>query len=503
MALKNLKKNTVVVMAVIIVSKLIGMLRDVVLANYYGTSNVSDAYLIAVSVPTLLFYFIGHSISTAFLPIYNKVVVKSGEKEALKYMNNLLCISILLCSIFVAFLLAFPQVVVKIFAAGFDGETTNIAARMIRICAPSLFFMAIINVWSGYLHAKSNFVLPAAISLPRNAAIIASIIVSASFGIDYLAIGLLVAYILELFFLLTSVFKAGYRPKLYVNLKDQEMKETMFMVGPILLGVGVSQINKIIDKSLASMLIVGGVSGLSYASIINNAVQEILVTGIITILFANCSKLVAQEKHAEVKTKLSKTINIMQALLIPATVGIVILAESIVKLILMRGNFNEQSLALTTGALRCYTLGLVFLAIRDTLVKVFYAYKDTKTTTITSIIAIVINIALNILLSRFIGVNGLALATSISAITNCIALYIILSKKIGKFGFKSMIINALKVVLCASVMGTLVYFAYNFWFNALGELLRLFICVAIGVVSYFVIAIALKVFSLKKKETSK
>lgn len=498
MSLKKIKQNTVIVMAVIIVSKLIGMLRDVVLANYYGTSNISDAYLIAASIPTALFYFVAHSMSTAFLPVYNKVVVRSGEKEALKYMNNLLCVALVICAILVTLLLIFPHIVVKLFAAGFDAETTTLAVRMIRICASGLFFMAIINIWSGYLHAKNNFVLPAAISLPRNAAIISSIVISASFGVDFLAIGMLVAYIFELLFLLPSVFKNGYRPRLYINLKSQEMKETMSMVVPVLIGATVGQVNKIIDRSLASTIVVGGISGLSYAAIINSAVQEILVTGIITILFANCSKLVAQEKHDEVKKKLSKTINIMQALLIPASAGVIILAEPIVKLILMRGSFDENSLVLTTGSLRCYTVGLLFLAMRDTMVKVFYAYKDTKITTITSICAILINIILNLILSKFMGVSGLALATSISAIVNCIALYALLSRKIGVFGIKGMFINITKVIFSTSMMAVLVYFAYHVWLVRINELLRLFVCSAIGVVVYFCIAILLKVFKLRK-----
>lgn len=499
MSLKNLKKNTVVVMVVIIISKLIGMLRDVVLANYYGTSNVSDAYLIAVSVPTLLFYFIGHALSTSFLPIYNKVKHDKGDADALKYMNNLLCVSLLLCAVLVALLLAFPQVIVKLFATGFDVETTNIASKMIRMCAPSLFFMAIINVWSGYLHAKENFVLPAAISLPRNVAIITSIIVSASCGINFLAIGLLVAYILELLFLLPSVFKNGYRPQLYVNLKDQEMKDTMVMVAPIIIGIGVSQINKIIDKSLASTIVVGGISALSYASIINNAVQEVLVTGIITILFADCAKLVAQEKHDDVKDKLSQTINVMQALLIPATAGVIILAEPIVKLVLMRGSFDESSLALTSGALKGYTIGLVFLAMRDALIKVLCAYKDTRATTITSSVAIVINIVLNLILSKVLGVMGLAIATSASTLCNCFMLYLILTKKMGNLGFKKMLSNILKVLLCTGIMGVLVYFMFNYWLIAIDETIRLFMCVAIGVVVYFAFALLLKIFKKERR----
>jgi putative peptidoglycan lipid II flippase len=130
---------------------------------------------------------------------------------------------------------------------------------------------------------------------------------------------------------------------------------------PIMLGVSVSQVNNIIDKSIASTVVEGGISALSYASIINNAVQEVLVTGIITILFANCATLVAKGEHELVKIKLSSTLQTFLTVLIPASCGVIILARPLVVCILGRGNFNENSVKMTVGALCCYTIGLSFL----------------------------------------------------------------------------------------------------------------------------------------------
>lgn len=488
---KKMGQNSITLMFVIIVSKLIGMFRDIVLANYFGTTNISDAYLIASSVPVLLFYFIGHSLATAYIPMYNRVKVEKGVDGAQRYSNNLLNISFLLSTLIVIALLLCPDIAVKLFAVGFDAETAQIAARLIRISAPSIYLMTIVQICGGFLNANKSFLAPAAISLPRNAAIVVSVVLAASLGTDILGWGLLASYILEFLFLMPFVFKKGYRYKPVITLKDENIKETLYVVTPILIGMCVGQVNKIVDRSMASMVVEGGISALSYASIINNAVQEVLVTGIITILFASCSELVAKNEHEKVKKKILSTINTMIFLLVPASIGVIVLAEPLVSLVLCRGSFDGNSLKMTVGALRCYTVGLLFLAIRDTLVKVFYAYKQTKTTTITSTISILINIVLNIVLSKIIGINGLAISTSISAIFNCIALYILLRKKIGDFGTKKSLHILIKCLIGSVIMGAAVYYSNIYFGGQLNEILGFIISVFAGCIVYFAIEIPL------------
>lgn len=493
-ALQKLKQSTLVLMAVIVVAKLIGMSRDVVLANFFGTSNVSDAYLIAISVPTLLFYFIGHALSTAYLPIYNKVKHEKGEKEAKTYSSNLICIALLLCTVLVLVLLIFPEGVIKLFAAGFDEKTVALTAQFVRYSAASLYFMTVVNVWGGFLQANSNFILPAMVSVPRNIVLIVSIAVAALYDVRYLGIGILAAYIAEFLLLLPFVLKNGFKLRPVLQFRSPEIKETLYLVLPIVIGVGVSQINKIVDKSIASTIVSGGISALNYASVINNAVQEVLVTGIITILFAKCAAWVAAGKHDVVKAKLSETIGTMLFLLVPASLGIIACAEPLVTCFLCRGEFNLNSVKMTTTALCCYTAGLSFLAVRDTLVKVFYAYKDTKVTTITSIGAILVNVGLNLVLSKFWGINGLAIATSIAAALQCLVLYIVLHRKIGDFGLKTTLITLCKVLIAGAVMYVAVSMLYKVLIQqGLSELVGLFICVFAGVVIYGLCSILLKV----------
>lgn len=488
------QKNIVLLMAVITVSKLFGMLRDIVLANFYGTSNVSDAYLIACSVPTLLFYFIGHALSTSYLPMYNKVKKEHGIQKADLFTSNITNIALLLCTIIIVALQLFPQFIVKLFAAGFDSETSALAARFIRTSAISLYCMVLVNIGSGYLQICNNFLIPAAVSLPRNFVIIASIFLASSFNVGFLGWGFLGAYLAEFLFLIPFIKKNNYKHRLYVNFKDENIKETLYLTVPIIIGVGVSQINNIVSKSIASTISEGAISALNYASVINNAVQEILVTGIITVLFADSAAHVANNEHDMVKVKLSKTIDGMVMILLPSIFGILILADPIVTVFFSRGKFNEQSSVMTVSSLRLFSIGLVFTAVRDTLIKVFYAYKKTLITTLTSIVSIVLNIILSLIFSRLIGVHGLALATSLSAVFNCTGLYVLLRKKIGDFYFANtikVIVKSFFACLIMSLSVKLVYYA--FMKHNTSILISLLVSTVIGIVVYGLAVIVLKI----------
>ena len=492
MKFNKVKQSSIVLMIVIIVAKLVGMLRDIVLANYFGTSNISDAYLIASSVPTLLFYFIGHSISTAYIPMYNKAKYERSEKSSLTYTNSIINISFIIATFLVFFLFAWPESVVKLFASGFDVETKLITAKIIRISAVSLYLMVFVSVLGGYLQANKNFVIPAMVSLPKNVAIVVSIAIAAMYGIEWLGWGLILSCAMELLLLLPFALTKGYRYSFALNIKDSYVKDTWYVVLPIIVGMCVGQINKIIDRSLASVVCEGGVSALTYASVINNAVQEVLVTGIITILFSNCAEWVVKGEHEKIREKLSSTVKTMILFLLPAMVGVIILAEPIVSLLLGRGEFDRTSVNMTVGALRFYTMGLLFLAIRDALVKVFYAYKKTKTTTIVSVVSILINIIFNLVLYRLIGLNGLALATAISAIFNSLVLYVLLRRLIGDFGLKSTIVVAVKSLIACGIMAFFVLAVKHFMGNV-STIFSLGISVCVGVAVYFCATIVLKV----------
>lgn len=474
-----------------ILAKIVGILRDIVLADCYGAGDISDAYLIAISVPTLLFYFVGNALSASFIPMYTKVRTEKGEIEANKYSDRMMTFSILISTVIVVLILLFPEFIIKLFASGFDEAQVELAKSIIIISAATIYFMTAINIISSRLQIIGKYTIVALVSFPRNLCMIVSVILSTYYGLWWLGVGIVLAYLGELILLLPSLFKSKISFRLRFDFKDTYMSQTARMIFPIFISVSVSQVNKIIDRTIASNL-TGGVSSLYYASMINTALQEILVASVVVIIFTNVSNLVANQKFEEVDEMLQKTLKTLRFILLPAMVGLIILAEPIVMVLFARGSFDVQAIKLTTASLRGYSVGICFLAAREVLIKVYYAYKRTKVTLIVSVIGILINIILNILLSSIWGVFGLAVATSISAICQYLILMIYYRKKIWKFNIMAYLKPFFKPVIGSIIMGTLVFLLDYFLLRGISSYIRLILNVLFGIGVYFIVEWILK-----------
>ena len=489
---KKFGKTAIILITLSVIIKLIGLLRDTVLADCYGAGTVSDAYLIAITVPTLLFYFIGQALSTSFIPMYTKVEHEKGLDEARRYSNKIMTVSLIISTVIALIIILFPRIIVFIFASGFDDERIKITVDILRISAVTIYLMTMINILSSRLQLNGSFIIPSIISLPRNIVLIVSVILSTYFGLWWLGFGIVLAYLSELLFLIPSLIRNGIKIGLNFSFKDPYLKETLKIVLPVFLTVAVSQINKIIDRTMASNFAVGSVSALYYASIINTAIQEIMVISIVAMIFTNVSKLVANNEYEQVDVTFHKTIRMLRFVLLPAMVGMLILAEPIVEMMFGRGNFNDNAVIITTDALRGYTLGLCFLASREVLIKVLYSYKKTKITFIASTIGIGFNILLNSILGKVWGAAGLAAATSISAVCQYIILLIYYKKMIWNFKLTKYLLTMVKPLIGCIIMGCIVFVLDTYLTYNLNNFLRIFIDVIVGIIFYVIIELCLK-----------
>ena len=197
---------------------------------------------------------------------------------------------------------------------------------------------------------------------------------------------------------------------------------------PIILGSSVAQMNVLVDRTLASQIVEGGISALNYGNNINLIALGIIVASISSVLFPRISKMAVENNIKEMKKYLSETITTINILVLPITVGYMIFAEPIVQLLFGRGEFSSQAVSLTSSALFFYSIGLVAKSQRDILSNVFYSLQDTKTPMLNASIALIINIVLNIVLSKYLGISGLALASSISLIFCSFLLFVSLRK---------------------------------------------------------------------------
>jgi len=488
-----MKKTAMLLMLLTIFSKTFGFMRDIILSYFYGASNMSDAYLVSLTIPSVIFSFVGVGISTGYIPMYSKIESSNGEDECNKYTNNLINILLVLCTVLVIFGLLFTDQIVSIFASGFQEETLDLAIRFTKISFIGIYFTALIYVASPFLQLKGNYTIPALVGLPLNFITILSIFLSSKTDIIVLSIGSVLAIASQFLMLIPFMYKKGYRYKFTLNIKDKFIKSMTIIALPVIIGTSVNQINTLVDRTLASTLAVGGISALNYANKLNLFIQGIFVMSIATVLYPTMSKMAAVGNMNGLKKSVSEAINSISLLVVPSTIGAMILSKPVISLLFGRGAFDSQAITMTSSALFFYSLGMIGFGLREVLSRVFYSLQDTKVPMINAAIGVGLNIILNIILSKFLGIGGLALATSISAIFTTILLFISLRKRIGPFGIKNMSTSFIKILGASLIMGLVTKLTFITLTNYTSQNLSLIISIGIGAIIYCSIIYFMKI----------
>lgn len=488
-----MKRTALILMILTVLSKVLGFSREIVLAYFYGASSISDAYLISWTIPGVIFSFIGVAITTTFIPLYTKIENEKGPGASLKYMNGIISFMILINTLIVILVLIFAPIIVKIFASGFRGQSMDLAVTFTRISIIGIFFSGFVYIFTGFLQVNKSFVVPALIGLPFNCVLILSIYLSSKFNIELLAIGIVIAKIAELILLFPFAKKLKYSYKLNLNFKDRHLKEMLFLSLPLILGVSVNQINILVDRTIASTISAGGISALNYASRLNSFTQGIFVMSLATVMYPLISKMAAENNINGLKKTIAEAVGVINILVIPATIGSMIFSTQIVELLFGRGAFDFRAIAMSSSALIFYSIGMIGIGLREVISRVFYSLHDTKTPVTNAVFGVGLNIALNLILSRYLGIGGLALATSIAATFTTILLFISLRKKIGAFGMKQISISFLKITFASSIMGLFAKLSFNYLTATLSQNLSLLLAIGVAAASYFAIIYFMKI----------
>lgn len=489
-------------MVVTILSKILGLFREQVLAAAYGTQMYAAAYSTANSIPIVLFSVIGSAIATSLIPMYNKLRQESGEHRALEFTNTLVNLITLICLAISIIGAIFTEPLVKLFAAGYTGEILQTTVNFTRILLFSIIFIGLANIMTGFLQIKNNFLIPGLIGIPYTIVIVLSIYLSLNHGIYVLIYGTLIALAFKFLFQVPFAYKKGYRYSLKINLKDEGIKEMMILIMPVVIGIGVSQLNIMIDRSLASTLGTNIVASFGYANKLYEFVQALFVTSILSVMYPKLASLLVQDDMSAFKFSLRKTMNVIIILIVPIIVGAVVLAVPIVKVLLQRGKFTYEDTLITANILKIYTVGILAVAIRDVMARGFYSLHDSKTPMTNGVIAILINILLNLIFINFMGYKGLALASTIAGYIGLLLFYFSLKNKIGNFEQREVFVVFIKSLIAASIMGIFSKFIFNYISKNISpgfisDVISLGSSVGIGVIVYFITIYLFKVEELR------
>lgn len=467
-----------------ILAKVLGMVRTMVMTNFYGASIVSDAYNLAQSIPNTLFNLVGMAVGVSFTPMFQDILVKQGEGEADKFTANVKNILLIIITAFVVSIYFLARPIILVFAGGAPDETINTAATFLKISVFALYFIGINNLSQSYLKGKGSFFASAMIGMPLSIVEIVSIIVAVRTDDRVLAVGIVAAAFAQWIILFVNSWRLGYRPRLVLDLKHSHIARMLFMSLPIFIGICIDEVNVIIDKRIASGFDEGSISLLTIAHTLVSIVHSTIAVSFNTVMYPKLSAAVAANDSDGITHTIRENVEKSMLLTVPAMVGIIVFARPVIDVLYGRGKFTPENVTAAAIMLQLYAICLIPNALRTLTQSYFYAHEKSRTCMIATVIGVVLNIGLNFLFSHFMGVYGLALATSISILVTAMLLIVIIERKKKLFRDKTFLLKLLKCTVCSAVMGgvgyTTILLASALGINAKFALVpQVIICIAV------------------------
>ncbi len=441
-----------------LLSRIFGFIRDMVIAQLFGTARASDAFFVAFRIPNLLRRLVGEGALTAsFIPVYSEYLNHQPRQEANRLVHisfTLLAISLALITIFG---IAFSPWMVKVMAPGFaaDPEKFRLTVLLTRMMFPYIFFVSLVALAMGVLNALKHFAAPAFAPVLLNLSIIAcALLLSPLFQepIVSLAIGVLVGGVAQFIFQIPFLRHKGITLRWDFAWSHPGVRRVGLLMTPSVLGLAVTQLNVLVNTLLASYLPGGSLSYLYYADRLLEFPMGVFAIAIATAVLPSFSDQAARQDWAALKETLAFALRLTFFLTLPAMAGLIVLRYPIITLLFQRGAFDAHSTAMTAQALLFYALGLVaFAGVRIT-VPAFYSLQDTKTPVKIAVFALLANAVFGVLLMFPLKHGGLALAVSLSAGLNFTLLLIFLRSKLRGLGIAKLWPSFLKNLVSSGIM---------------------------------------------------
>lgn len=475
-------------------SKILGFIREMVLANYYGAGVITDAFVMAQSIPNMLFASLFSAVATAFMPTFSQKYELEGEKEAKLFTSRVL--NILLSISAVSVLLGFlcPELLVKIFANNFSPEQMALTEIYLKVTMCILMFNSICTLMEAFLQYKGVFLPQIVLGYTQNIAIIAVIIISAYTSHYYLTYGVLAGWIIRSVGILFLSKKQNFQYSFDWNL-GSAAKNILALALPVFIGGSINQLNAFVDKTLASGLETGSVAALNYANLISGMIMTVTTTILVTLIYPKLTQANSLKDYDRVNNIMEMGTSVVFIIAAPCTLGAMVYSGPVIQAVYERGAFDASASALTAPAFFGYAAGILFQAMTMLLVKLYYSMGDMKTPVKYGIIAGVTNIVLNFALVGRFQQGGLAMATSIAAGVNMVQQYFGLRRKYPEIQLlrsKRKVVKILGSTFVAVALSRVVY-GVLIEIEAIPGLISLGLAVCMAAVVYLALLIVYKI----------
>ena len=489
-------------------SRVLGLARDVVTAFFLGTSWQADAFTVATRIPTLLReLFAEGAMSAAFVPAFTRTLQKSRDAAfelGAQVVNGLLIVTGAIVALGIVFAGPLTAFYTAEEYAAIPGKL-ELTATLTRLNMPFLIMVAVAAAFMGMLNGLRRFFMPAAAPALYN---LVFIIVVVAVWTPFRAAGLdetmafsaamLAGGLAQMLAQWPQLRREGYRHSWRFNPSNPALREVLFLMGPGTIGVAAAQINLFVNTLLASE--VNEVpSVLRYAFLLMYLPIGIFGVSVATATIPDISRQAAEGALKTMGATVSWAIRLMLVLSVPATVGLIVLAEPITRLIFERGEFDARSTMMTATALAFYAPGIVGYSIVKIASPGFYALRDARTPMFISLVTIGANLGLSIWLNSLIEYRGLALGTALAALVNAGLLLAFLSRRIGGLEAGRIVNTFVRILLASAVMGAAAHYAHDWLRSTIpGDTLvfrmaQVFAAIGIGLIVFAAAAFALRV----------
>lgn len=426
------------------ISRILGLIRDIVMTNYFGTTGVADAFRVAFQIPNFLRLLFGEgALSAAFVPIYNDIGIKKGKDYQIRFAINVLSLLTVFLSILSIAGIFLAPLLVKIIAPGLEESTQLLTIKLTRLLFPYLFLIGLSSTLISILNSHDFFFLPGLSSAFLNIGMIGClggfVILNQAASMEemvfYWSYGVLIGGFMQAIINFPLLRKLGYRFQINLSTQGEALLTVWRRLIPGAIGIAVRQINLLVDTLLASLLATGSIAALGYGNRLMQLPLGIFGIAAGVAVLPLFSRFVTEKNWKGFQESLRFSTISLSFIMLPITAIIAGLGKDMIRLFFLRGAFTLKSVEMTYSALLCYSLGIFFYSMNRLIIPVFYANKDTRTPVKVSVVIVVINIILNVILMQILELAGLALATSISAAIQFIILRDLLNRRFGFLRF--------------------------------------------------------------------
>ena len=492
-------------------SRLLGLVREQVLAAIFGAGNAMDAFLVAFRIPNLVRdLFAEGAMSAAFVPTFTRHLTRQGRASAWRLANMVITALLLITGLVVVLGIVFARPLVTAFAADFALEPgkLELTVTLTRVMLPFLPLVAVAAATMGMLNSLHRFFIPALSPAMFNVAIIACALVLVPLmpalgqpAIMAIAIGAVVGGVAQAALQWPSLRREGYRFRPALDFRDEGLLRVLILMGPGTVGLAATQVNLFVNTVLATSEGTGAVSWLNYAFRLMYLPIGLFGVSIATAALPSLSRDAARDQLAGMRQTISAGLRLMLMLNVPAAIGLIVLASPIVQLIFERGRFTPDDTAATAAALLFYAPGLIGYSTVKIAVPSFYSLHDARTPVVTSVATVALAVVLNVVLVKAIGYRGLALGTAIAALFNAVVLLWLLRKRLGGLDESRLAIAFVKILAAGTLMGAAAWGCEHYLRSAwppagpASQAVQLFTAIASGLVT---LAVTAKTFRISE-----